>query len=41
MVFELKESTRVEDCKKSDMSIINSLFQAVKVVKKTYLFEMF
>ena len=30
MVFRLKESTKVEDCEKSDISLINSRFQAVE-----------
>ena len=34
MVFGLKESTKVEDCEKSDMSLVDSLFQAVKGVSK-------
>ena len=34
MVFGLKESTKVEDCEKSDMSLVDSLFQAIKGVSK-------
>ena len=34
MVFGLKESTKVEDYEKSDISLINSLFQAVKGMNK-------
>jgi len=34
MVFGLKECTKVEDYEKSDVSLINSLFQAVKGVNK-------
>ena len=34
VVFGLKESTKVEDCEKSDMSHVDSLFQAVKKASK-------
>ena len=30
MVFGLKESTKVADCERSDMAIVDSLFQVVK-----------
>ena len=42
MVFGVKVSTKVEDCEKSDMPLINSLFPAVKGGKlKAYLFDIF
>ena len=34
MDFGFKESTKVEDCEKSDMSLVDSLFQVVKGVSK-------
>ena len=34
MVFGLKESTKVADFEKSNMSLVDSLFQAVKRVSK-------
>ena len=38
MFFRLKDSTKVKDCEKSDMSLIYSLLQAVKeVFKPTFL----
>ena len=37
MVFGLKESTKVKDYEKSDISLVDSLFQAVKVLVNLHL----
>ena len=34
MVFGLKDSTKIEDCGKNEMSLVDSLFHAVKGVSK-------